>query len=379
MTIRNEWIKAMRSIAQPVLSHMACGTLQKAMPLRGNDLTGKERCTYLEALGRTICGIAPWLELPGLTGEEKALQEEFQALARRAILRAVSPEDPAALNFSVDYQPIVDAAFLAEGILRAPNELWNRFSPEEQAQICHAMEETRTRKPYPSNWLLFSAMIEALLHHAGRFWDPMRVDYAFRQMEQWYLGDGVYSDGAHYAWDYYNSFVIHPMLVDISQEMKGVSSDWDEMMPAFRSRASRYASHLERMIMPDGKYPVIGRSSAYRLGVFHALSQCVLLDMLPQDLHPAAVRRAMTAALRNMMQFPILDDEGWLRIGISGDQPGIGEGYISTGSLYLISFFFLPLGLTPCHRFWSDPEEPFTQEKIWGGIDVGADHALQPK
>ena len=368
----------MERILRPVLAHMAAGTLQQAMPLHGNDLTGKERCTYLEALGRTICGIAPWLELPGLTGKEKVLQEEFRTLARKAILRAVDPEDPASLNFSVDYQPIVDAAFLAEGILRAPEELWNRFTASEQQMICDAMEQTRTRKPYPSNWLLFSAMIEALLHHAGRFWDPMRVDYAFRQMEQWYLGDGVYSDGSYYAWDYYNSFVIHPMIVDISNELKGVSSDWDEMMPAFRRRASRYAAHLERMILPDGKYPVIGRSSAYRLGVFHALAQCALLDMLPEDLHPAAVRCAMTAALRNMMRYPVLDEKGWLRIGISGHQPGIGEGYISTGSLYLISFFFLPLGLAPDHRFWAAPDEPFTQEKIWGGIDIGADHALHP-
>ena len=375
MTVRQEWIQAVTKIARPVLKHMADGTLQKTMPLRGSDLTGKERCTYLEALGRTICGIAPWLELPGLSGEEKELQEEFRVLVRKSILRAVDPKDPAALNFSVDHQPIVDAAFLSEGILRAPNELWNRFSPEEQARICHATEETRTRKPYPSNWLLFSAMIEALLHHAGRFWDPMRVDYAFRQMEQWYLGDGVYSDGAHYAWDYYNSFVIHPMLVDISNELAGVSADWDEMIPGFRKRASRYAAHLERMILPDGKYPVIGRSSAYRLGVFHSLAQCVLLDMLPEELSPASVRCAMTAALRNMMQYPLFDDEGWLQIGISGDQPGIGEGYISTGSLYLISFFFLPLGLSPDHPFWVDPDEPFTQEKIWGGIDVDADHA----
>ena len=375
MTVRNEWLQAMITITKPVLLHMAEGTLQKAMPLYGSDLAGKERCTYLEALGRTVCGIAPWLELEGLSGEEKTLQEEFRELTRRAIVRAVDPEDPAALNFSEDHQPIVDAAFLGEGILRAPRELWDRFSAEEQAMICRAMEATRTRKPYPSNWLLFSAMIEALLHHAGVFWDPMRVDYAFRQLDQWYLGDGVYSDGAHYAWDYYNSFVIHPMLVDLSNEFIGTSPDWDEMIPAFKKRASRYAAHLERMIMPDGKYPVIGRSSAYRLGVFHGLAQCALLHMLPNGLCEASVRSAMTAALRNMLQYPITDENGWLRIGISGNQPGIGEGYISTGSLYLISFFFLPLGLSGESGFWTAPDEPFTQEKIWNGKDVGADHA----
>ncbi len=376
MTTRQEWLQAMLEIAGPVLEKMAEGTLQKDMPLCGSDLNGKEHCTYLEALGRTVCGIAPWLELSGLQGEEKELQDKYRVLTREAIVRACDPADPASLNFSMGFQPIVDAAFLAEGILRAPNELWEHFSPEEKNLIVCRMQETRTRKPFPSNWLLFGAMIEGLLHHAGVFWDPMRVDYAFRQMEQWYLGDGVYSDGAHYAWDYYNSFVIHPMLVDLSREFAGASPDWDKMMPAFYHRASRYAAHLERMIMPDGKYPVIGRSSAYRLGVFHGLAQCALLDMLPKGLSPASVRRALTAALWNMRQYEVADAKGWLRIGISGSQPGIGEGYISTGSLYLICFFFLPMGLSPEHAFWKDPDEQFTQEKIWNGTDVEADHAV---
>ena len=376
MNSRIEWLQAMMKITGPVLRNMADGMLQRNMPLRGADLTGKDRCTYLEALGRTVCGIAPWLELETVSGEEKEWQEEFRTLTRRAILRATDSDDPAHLNFSEDFQPIVDAAFLAEGILRAPHQLWEAFTEAEKEQICQAMEKTRTRKPYASNWLLFSAMIEGLLHHAGKFWDPMRVDYAFRQLEQWYLGDGVYSDGANYAWDYYNSFVIHPMLIDLSREMKGASEDWDQMIPSFYRRAGRYAEHLERMIMPDGKYPVIGRSSAYRLGVFHALAQAALLNNLPDSLDMAVIQRAMTKALQNMMKNQIFDDQGWLLIGITGEQPAIGEHYISTGSLYLISVFFLPLGLECGHSFWQDTNKKFSQEKIWEGIDIDADHAV---
>ena len=43
----------------------------------------------------------------------------------------------------------------------------------------------------------------------------MRVDYALRQHDQWYKGDGAYGDGPTFHWDYYNSFVIHPMLLDV--------------------------------------------------------------------------------------------------------------------------------------------------------------------
>ena len=59
-----------------------------------------------------------------------------------------------------------------------------------------ALRLTRSRKPVFSNWLLFSAMTETFLRYAEQpDWDPMRVDYAIKQHFQWYLGDGVFSDG----------------------------------------------------------------------------------------------------------------------------------------------------------------------------------------
>lgn len=63
--------------------------------------------------------------------------------------------------------------------------------------------------------LLFPAIIETFLYRIGEEWDPMRVDYAIRQHEQWYKGDGIYGGGPFFHWDYYNSFVIQPMILDI--------------------------------------------------------------------------------------------------------------------------------------------------------------------
>ena len=45
--------------------------------------------------------------------------------------------------------------------------------------------------------------------------DAARLDYGVNHMLQWYLGDGTYGDGKAYHWDYYNSYVIQPMLLDI--------------------------------------------------------------------------------------------------------------------------------------------------------------------
>ena len=52
-------------------------------------------------------------------------------------------------------------------------------------------------------------------------------------------------------------------------------------------------------------------------------------------------------------------------IGLNGHQPDLGEDYISTGSLYLTTTAFLPLGLDDADEFWTDESIPWTQRKIW--------------
>jgi hypothetical protein len=70
------------------------------------------------------------------------------------------------------------------------------------------------------------------------------------------------------------------------------------------------------------------------------------------------------------------DSKGWLQIGLAGHQPSLGETYISTGSLYLCSAAWLPLGLPHTHAFWADADAAWTQKKVWVGEDLPADHAI---
>jgi hypothetical protein len=102
-----------------------------------------------------------------------------------------------------------------------------------------------------------------------------------------------------------------------------------------------------------------------------------LRRQLPEGVHPAQVRAALTAVMTRMMAAKgTFDDKGWLTIGFSGHQPSLGEPYISTGSCYLCSAAWLPLALPATDEFWSAPARPWTSQKIWGGENVGTDHAL---
>jgi len=149
------------------------------------------------------------------------------------------------------------------------------------------------------------------------------------------------------------------------------------MAAAIRERAVRYAAIQERMISPDGTYPVVGRSIAYRCGAFHLLADAALRHALPAEVKPEQVRGALTAVMRKTLGAAgTFDDKGWLQIGLAGHQPGLGEVYISTGSLYLCTTAFLPLGLPASDRFWSGAATPWTGRKVWSGADLKADHAL---
>jgi hypothetical protein len=152
---------------------------------------------------------------------------------------------------------------------------------------------------------------------------------------------------------------------------------WAAMRAPVLARARRHAAIQERLIAPDGTFPAIGRSIVYRGGAFQLLAQVALRRALPVGVAPAQVRSALSAMLIRTLDAPgTFDDGGWLRIGLAGHQPGVGERYISTGSLYLCATAFLPLGLPPDDPFWSAPAQPWTARLAWSGAAFPIDHAL---
>lgn len=377
---REYWVGTLCRIADPVLNALERRELKHTMPVEAKQ-PERSACSPMEAFGRLITGMAPWLELPDDGSAEGTLRGKYAEAVRRAIHTATDPASPDYL-WSTEPVPhpqfLVDTAFFAHGLLRAPNELIAKLEPETKKQVIALLRRSRIIIPGANNWLLFSAMAETVLGKLGEWSDLMRIDYALRQHEQWFKGDGVYGDGAYFAWDYYNSFVIQPMLLDVMEQNARSFGDGGQRLALIRKRMKRYAEIQERMIAPDGSYPVTGRSIAYRCGAFQALGQIALREELPENLSPAAVREALTAVIRRTLEAPgTFDASGWLRIGLCGHQPGLGENYISTGSLYLASAGFLPLGLPPENGFWSAPAEEWTSVKVWSGKDFPADHAVQ--
>ena len=384
---RQYWVNTMLRIVTPVYENLANETLRKNMPVEVNDgsNTGKRAdVSHLEALGRSFNGIAPWLNLGDDTSREGEQRRAMTQLVVKAITNAVNPSSPDYMPFDgPGTQPLVDAAFFAEGLLRSKDVIWPMLDSQTRQRIIDELKRSRKIRAWENNWLLFSATVEAALLQFTGECDFSKIKYALDRHNEWYKGDGWYGDGPSFHLDYYNSYVIQPMLVDVTAVVKENADKGEEyatygaMYDKYVKRMARFAAQQEMLISPEGTFPRLGRSCGYRYGAFQALAHTSLLGTLPKGVSPAQVRSALTAVIKRQTVKSMFDAEGWLTLGFCGHQPDVAENYVSTGSAYLCCFVFLPLGLPADAEFWSGKDEKWSSQRVWAGEAVMRDAAIK--
>ena len=378
---RDYWCSLAYKMAQPVLENMAKGELQKNMKTEFSPSFDNRdhSVVYMETFGRLMSGIAPWLTLSDDETPEGLQRKQLRIWALAAYKNAVDPESPDYLCWGKAGQNLVDAAFIAESFLRAWETLWIPLDDVTKQRYIKEFQALRKIDPPYSNWLLFSSTIESLLAKAGAQFDEYRVNIACRKVEEWYVGDGWYADGPSFAFDYYSSYVFHPMYLETLQAMADAKRssriDYHKYHERALKRAQKYAIILERFISPDGTFPVFGRSIVYRLSAMQPLSLMAWYQTLPKELSNGQVRAALTKVLHRMFDAQEnFNDAGYLTIGFCGSQPDVADWYTNNGSLYMTSMVFMPLGLPANHPFWADAPQPWTQVKAWGGQPFPKDH-----
>jgi hypothetical protein len=387
-TDREYWTEQAWKMAQPVLENMAKGELQKNMKTEFSPSfdNRNRKVVYMETFGRLMAGIAPWLSLtpdpsPNGEGSEYSKVMKLREWALQAYKNAVDPESPDYLVWGAAGQNLVDAAYIAESFIRAYDALWVPLDDVTKQRYITEFKKLRSIEPPYTNWFLFSSTIESFIAKAAglREYDDFRVMMTIRKVEEWYIGDGWYADGPVFAFDYYSSYVFHAMYLETLQNMIDAKAntrlEYQKYYDRALKRAQKFSIILERFISPEGTFPVIGRSTPYRLAAMQPLALMAWYQKLPSDLSNGQVRAALTAVMHRMFdQQQNYNDGGYLTIGFCGHQPETADWYTNNGSLYMTSLAFMPLGLPANHPFWTDKAEPWTQVKAWGGQPFPKDH-----
>ena len=378
---RDYWVGQAYKMARPVLENMAHGKLQQNMLTEFSPSfdNRNRKVVFMETFGRLMAGIAPWLALPDDGSDEAKQRKQLRDWALASYRNAVDPSSPDYLCWGVSDQNLVDAAYIAESFLRAYDTLWQPLDSLTKRRYFQEFQRLRRIDPPYTNWLLFASTIESFLAKAGGGCDNFRVNMACRKVEEWYVGDGWYADGPVFAFDYYSSYVFHAMYLETLQAMidakVNTRIDYNKYFDRALKRAQKYAIILERFISPEGTFPVIGRSTPYRLAAMQPLALLAWYQKMPKELSNGQVRAALTQVMHRMFDHQNnYNQKGFLTIGFCGSQPETADWYTNNGSLYMTSLSFMPLGLPANHPFWTDAPQPWTQVKAWNGKTFPKDH-----
>jgi hypothetical protein len=383
-TARAQLAALAQKMTEPVLANMAAGTLRKNFALEVSPTwDGRDKgVAYLECFGRLIAGVAPWLALADDGTPEGRTRKRLHQLALQSYTNSVDPANPDYLLWKGPGQTLVDSAYFTNALIRAPKALWEPLDAKTKQRIIAEIKSLRRIEPPYINWMLFAAMNEAWLMSIGEEFDPLRMNVAIRKINEWYVGDGWIKDGDAFHFDYYNAFVMHPMLVeilDVLDQKKGAfwNGKPEELRAQAVKRMQRYSEHLERFISTDGSFPPIGRSLTYRTAAFQPLALLALRKQLPASLPEGQIRAALQAVHKAVWTAPgNFTKDGYLTIGFVGHQPELGDWYSNNGSMYIASASLLPLGLPESDSYWTSAPQDWTQKKAFAGARFPKDYPV---
>ncbi|MFD0257330.1 DUF2264 domain-containing protein [Kitasatospora indigofera] len=292
--------------------------------------------------------------------------------------RAVTADDPHSWPVITDRgQAMVEAASVALALRLTRPWLWDRLDDGVRERAGAWLAQALHRAPNDNNWWLFPLTVGGFLAEAGIEPAAARraVDTGLAKIEQWYRGDGWYTDGRPRAFDHYNGWALHlyPVLhAHLAAKATaaaparpdgapGPAAAGPSLLDIYGPRLAAYLDGYARTFGADGAPVHQGRSLGYRFAAAAPLWAGALTGHTP--LSPGATRRLASGALRHFLERGAAGPDGLLSLGWYGPYPPMVQPYSGPASPYWASKGFVGLLLPPGHPAWTDPEEPGPVER----------------
>ncbi|WP_019063804.1 DUF2264 domain-containing protein [Streptomyces prunicolor] len=308
------------------------------------------RTSWSGSLSDGLEGYARTLLLAAFRRDETALERYADGLAAGVAGVWPSIEDRS--------QPLVEAASIALALRLTRPLLWDRLDEPVRQRAAAWLADALTAEPWPCNWELFPVTVGGFLQEIGYEVDESRkaVDRGLSRIEDWYVGDGWYTDGDGRKFDYYNGWAMHLYPV-----LHAWLADDPRLLDLYGGRLERHLADYARLFGGDGAPMHQGRSLTYRFATTAPLWLGALTGRTP--LPPGETRRLASGALKYFLERGAVDDRGLLSLGWHGPNEAVLQGYSGPASPYWASKGFLGLLLPPDHEVWTAAEEPGPVER----------------
>ncbi|MBK8900562.1 MAG: DUF2264 domain-containing protein [Anaerolineaceae bacterium] len=341
---RADWQTAVRQLFTPLKPHFSPGAA-RVLPghtaaLYDNHAAG------LEGFARPLWGLVPLAAGGG--------DFAHWGLYRRGLANGTNPQhreywgEPGNSD-----QRLVEMAAVGLALALVPDKIWEPLHKRARQHLAAWLLTINQRTMPDTNWLFFRVLVNLGLGRVGAAHDAVAMHAALDRLEQFYLGDGWYADGANDQRDYYIPFAMHYYGLIYAK----LAEDQDpERAQRFRQRAAAFAHDFIHWFAADGAALPFGRSLTYRFaqGGFWGALAFADVEALPWGV----IKGLALRHLRWWCHQPIFNADGTLSIGYAYPNLNMAEQYNAPGSPYWAMKFFLPLALPESHPFWQADEEP---------------------
>ncbi|MCT9110412.1 DUF2264 domain-containing protein [Streptomyces mirabilis] len=351
--------------------------------------TGYTRAHWEAAADSLLAAVAPYAtengalyHLPGAhTSWSGRLSDGLEGYARTLLLAAFRRDEKALERYADGLaagtagiwprvedrsQPLVEAASIALALRLTRPLLWDRLDDGVRQRAAAWLGDALTAEPWACNWELFPVTVGGFLAEVGHEPEASRaaIDRGLERIEEWYVGDGWYTDGPGRAFDYYNGWAMHLYPV-----LHAHLADDTRLLDLYGGRLSRHLADYARLFGGDGAPMRQGRSLTYRFATTAPLWLGALTGRTP--LSPGETRRLASGALRHFLDRGAVDDRGLLTLGWHGPDETVLQGYSGPASPYWASKAFVGLLLPADHEVWTAREEPGPTDRADAVTPVG--------
>ncbi|MFK4070320.1 DUF2264 domain-containing protein [Streptomyces sp. NPDC029674] len=256
-------------------------------------------------------------------------------------------------------QQMVEAASIAVGLHETRPWIWDKLDTRVQERVVDWFSGFVGAKTWDNNWRLFQVVSEQFLASVGAPYSRSDIDGGLDRIEDWYRGDGWYSDGDGRNFDYYIGWALHlyPLLW---ARIAGPGGDGGRG-EVYRERLGRFLATYPHFFGGDGAPVHQGRSLTYRFAAAAPVWMGALADCTP--LAPGLTRRLASGTARHFVERGVPDERGLLPLGWYGTFLPATQPYSGPASPYWASKGFLGLLLPAGHPVWTEREVPLPVEE----------------
>ncbi len=311
----------------------------------------RDKAAWIEGFSRPLWALAPYYAHP----ENK--DDSFAKIYLEGLKNGTNPFHREYWGEICDYdQVIVEMAAMGLALILAPDTFFYSMNEQEQRNFASWLYTINDHKYPENNWVMFQVIVNIGLKNVNMPYNDSMIEWGIKKLDEWYLGDGWYTDGITQHTDYYVPFAIHFYSLIYA---KYIEKAYPDRSNRIKERAGLFAKDFIYWFDKNGAAVAYGRSLTYRFAQAAFWSALVWADASP--FSPGVFKGIINRNLEDWMRAPIFDKSGLLTIGYKYPNLLMSEYYNAPGSPYWAMKTFLLLALPADHEFFSVAEAPLPE------------------